>query len=48
MVRVIDVCHTTTHTSGEVTARLAEYYHTTACHILTTVIACTLDDGNGT
>ena len=47
VVKIIDVSHATTHTCGEVTTRLAEYHHTTACHILTTVIACALDDGNG-
>ena len=47
MVGIIDVCHATRHTGGEVAARLAEHHHTAARHILTTVVAGSFDDGDG-
>ncbi len=48
VVLVPYIGNTTTHTCGEVTARLTEHYHSTACHVLTAVVAGTLDDGYGT
>ena len=48
VVWIIDVSHTTTHTSSEVATGLTQHYHTTASHILTAVVACTLDDRDGT
>ena len=44
---VIDVGYTSRHTCGKVPAGLAEHHHTTACHILTAVVAGALDDGYG-
>ena len=44
---VIDVGYTSRHTCGKVPADLAEHHHTTACHILTAVVAGALDDGYG-
>ena len=45
---VVDVGHTTTHTSSKVAACLTEHNHASASHIFTAVVASTLDDGNGT
>ena len=48
VVLVPYVGHTATHTCGKVAARLAEHYHASACHVLATVVASTLDDSDGT
>ena len=48
MVGVVDVGHTTTHTSGEVTTCLTQHNHASASHILAAMVASTLDDSDGT
>ena len=48
VVLVPDISDTTAHTSGEVAASLTEHYDTSTGHVLTAVVACTLDDGDGT
>ena len=45
---VPDIGDTTRHTGSEVTACLTQHNHTTACHILTTVVTCALDNCDGT
>ena len=48
MVRVVDVCDATTHAGSEVAPGLAQYHHTATGHILATVVAGTLNHGDGT
>ena len=48
MAGIVHVGHTTTHTSGEVAPRLTQYYHATACHILTAMVTSTFNHSDGT
>ena len=36
-----------THPGAEISASLADHHHTTTCHVLTSVVANSLDDGDG-
>jgi len=47
-VFIIDISHTTTHTCREVLASYAQHNHSTAGHILTTVVTHTLNHSRGT
>ena len=48
MVGVVDVGHTTTHASSEVTTGLAQHNHASASHILAAVVASTFNHSDGT
>ena len=48
VVRVIDVCHATTHTSREVSSCLTQHDNASTSHILTAMVAGALDDCDGT
>lgn len=48
VVGIVDVGHTARHACSEVATRLAQHHHAAAGHILATVVASALDDGNST
>ena len=47
MLGVIDVGHASRHTCGKVAARLAEHHDASTGHVFAAMVACTLDDGDG-
>ena len=47
VVGVIDIGYAATHTGGEVAPGLAQHHHAAARHVLAAVVACALDDGDG-